>query len=59
MKTTPRNLSLTQEIHALLVDIAVNDPDREKRIAAADAELEFWDSRSWTQWKPASWTGLR
>jgi hypothetical protein len=44
MKTTPQHVRLTQEIHARLVDIAVNDPDREKRIAAADAEREFWNA---------------
>jgi hypothetical protein len=44
MKTTPQNVRLTQEIHARLVDIALNDPDREKRIAAADAERAFWNA---------------
>jgi hypothetical protein len=44
MKTTPQDVRLTQEIHARLVDIALNDPDREKRIAAADAEREFWNA---------------
>jgi hypothetical protein len=44
MKTTPENLRLTQEIHARLVDIALNEPDREKRNAAADAERKFWNA---------------
>jgi hypothetical protein len=44
MKTTPQNVRLMQEAHARLVDIALNDPDREKRIAAADAEREFWNA---------------
>ena len=44
MEITPQKLRLTQEIHARLVDIALNDPDREKRTAAADAEREFWDA---------------
>jgi hypothetical protein len=44
MKTTPQNFRLTQEIHARLVDLAVNDPDREKRVAAADVERWFWNA---------------
>ncbi|HZB89837.1 MAG TPA: hypothetical protein VE397_00250 [Stellaceae bacterium] len=44
MKTIPQNARLTQEIHGRLVDIALNDPDREKRIVAADAEHEFWNA---------------
>lgn len=44
MKTIPQDVRLTQEIHARLVDIALNDPDREKRIAAADAERDFWNT---------------
>jgi hypothetical protein len=43
MKITPQEFRVTLEIHARLVDIALNDPDREKRIAAASAEREFWN----------------